>query len=191
MPHFRDSTMKRHLFYLVTLFTAFIGLMGCAEKQDFNQYDDLAITPVLEASILYLESPESFINQAPAALYHTETFNFDAFAEQFISENVLDGLLTYELDNTTSKELEITVEFLDAGGNVLDTEIFLIEPGPTSSLRREIAYGGVSGRSIDILRNTSAIRLSGRNLGDTSSVSSQSDPVIIFRSSAQIRIRLK
>jgi hypothetical protein len=183
--------MKRRHLNTIWVLIALSALMGCAEKQDFNQYDDLAITPIAEASIFYLESPESFINDVTSGVYHTETFNFDAFSEQFVSNNVLDGLVTYEAENTTSKELEITVEFLDAGENVLDTEIFLIAPGPTSNMRREIAYGGASGRSIDIIRNTSAIRVSGRNLGDTTSVSPVPEPVVILRSSAQIRIRLK
>ncbi len=139
---------------------------------------------------MYVASTEDFINQSAPGVYYTEDFNFDAFAEAFVSERVLDGLVTYEVENTTSKELEITVEFLDEAGNVLDTETFLIDPAPTGVVRREIAYGGASGRSIEILRNTSGIRVSGRNLGDATSVSNLPDPKIILRSSAQIRIEL-
>jgi len=166
-------------------------LWGCAEKQNFSQYDDLEITPIVESGILYVESPESFINDSAAGVYYSQTFNFDAFSEEFVSENILDGMLSYEVENTTSKELEITVEFLDAAGNILDIETFLIGPGPTSNLRRDIAYGGPSGRNIDIIRNTSAIRVSGRNLGDNISVSSVPDPLVIFRSSAQFRLQLQ
>lgn len=183
--------MIRRPYIRISILIALITLLGCAEQQDFNQFDDLAITPVVESSILYLESPESFINDSTPGAYYSETFNFDAFAEQFISENVLDGMFTYEIENTTSKELEITVEFLDAGDNVLDTEFFQVGAGPDSNLRREITYGGASGRSIEIIRNTSAIRVSGRNLGDNTSVSPVPDPVVILRSSAQIRIQLK
>jgi hypothetical protein len=183
--------MKRRRFYIIPVLLVLLTFLSCAEKQDFTQFDDLTITPVAEASILYLETPESYINEATPGIYHTETFNFDAFAEEFVSENVLDGMFTYEVENTTSKEVEITVEFIDAADNVLDTEVFMVAPGPTSNLRREIAYGGASGRSIDIIRNTSAIRVSGRNLGDNTSVSSVPNPVLIFRSSAQIRIQLK
>ena len=183
--------MSRLPLYSIAVVMVLAGLLGCAEKQDFNQFDDLTITPVAESSILYLESPESFINDADPGVYYTKTFNFDAFAEQFVSENVLDGLFTYEVENTTSKELELTVEFLNATGNVLDTEYFLVEAGPTSNLRREIAYGGASGRSIDIIKNTSAIRVTGSNLGDNTSISTAPDPKLIFRSSAEIRIQLK
>lgn len=183
--------MKKSPFYQFLLPAMLIMLLSCADKQDFSQYDDLAITPTTEAALLYVETPESIINMSPTATYYSQDFNFDAFEEAFVADNVLDGIITYELENTTSKELEITVDFLDGGGNVLDSEIFLIEPGPTSVLRREIAYGGTSGKNIDILRNTSGIRVSGRNLGDTTSVSAVQDPKVIFRSAAQVRIRLK
>ena len=183
--------MKKYSFYhlLVTVFL--LTGFACAEKQDFDQYNDLEVTPTAEASILFVESPESLINQSQSGVYYTQDFNFDAFAEEFVSDRVLDGLVIYEVENTTSKQLEITISFLDEGGNVLDTEVFLIDPAPTAILRREIAYGGTSGRSIDIIKNTSAIRLSAQNLGDTTSVSNLPDPKILFRSSAQIRIRLK
>jgi hypothetical protein len=103
----------------------------------------------------------------------------------------VDGVITYELENTTSKELEIIFEFLDDSGAVLDTEIFLIDSAPTAVLMREIAYGNATGRSLDIIRNTSSIRVSARNLGDNTSVSNLPDPMIIFGSSAKFRVRLK
>lgn len=183
--------MKKCPFYKFLLPAMLFMLLSCADKQDFSQYDDLAITPTAEAALLYVETPESMINTAPSATYYTQDFNFDAFEEDFVADNVLDGIITYELENTTSKELEITVDFLDAAGIVLDTETFIIEPGPTSVLMREITYGGTSGKSIEILRNTSGIRVSGRNLGDTTSVSAVQDPKVILRSAAQVRIRLK
>ncbi len=183
--------MRDFLKYLLAGFLLIGFSHSCAEKQDFNQFDDLGITPTVEASLVYVESPERLINQVVGVNFYTQTFNFDAFSEDFVAERVLDGTITYEVENTTSKELDINVEFLDDAGNSLDTENFAISPAPTAILRREITYGGASGRSIDILRNTSEIRVSGTNLGDNSSVSSLPDPKIILRSSAQLRIRLK
>ncbi|MBC2839605.1 hypothetical protein H7F20_09695 [Robiginitalea sp. SC105] len=164
---------------------------GCAEEQDFDQYQDLNVTPTVEASMLYVEAPERIINQITDISFVQQTFNFDAFAENFVAERVLDGVVTYELENTTSKPLDIRFEYLDDADNVLDTETFAVPAAPTAVLRREVAYGGMGNRSIDIIRNTSAIRLSAANLGDNTSVSSIPDPKVILRSSAKFRIRLK
>ncbi|WP_422081651.1 hypothetical protein [Ulvibacterium sp.] len=163
---------------------------SCAEKQDFDQYDDLNITPTYEASIVYLETPENVINAFNGANFYSQDFNFDAFAEDVFSERVLDGVLTYEVENTTSKRLNLTVEFLDDAGNVLDTESFSIDPAPTAVLIRETAYGN-AGRSIDIIRNTSGIRLSGTNLGDSISTSTLPDPMVTLKSSGKFRVRIK
>lgn len=177
---------------IYTLFFAIIiGFYSCADEQNFDQFDDLDIIPTIEASLLYVESPEQVINDAVGAVWYINTFNFDAFNEAFFADNVVDGVITYELENTTSKELEIIIEFLDDSGTVLDTEMFRIDPAPTAILMREIAYGNATGRSLDIIRNTTAIRVSASNLGDNTSVSSLPDPMINFRSSAKFRVRLK
>lgn len=168
-----------------------LGVGSCVEQQNFDQFDDLNIIPTIEASILYVESPETVINDAGAAVWYVQTFNFDAFSEQFFADNVLDGVISYELENTTSKPLEILFEYLDEAGNVLDSEFFSLDPAPTAILRRETVYGTATGRNLDIIRNTSAVRVSASNLGDTTSVSALPDPMIIFRSSAKFRLRLK
>ncbi|GGD55113.1 hypothetical protein [Muriicola marianensis] len=181
--------MKKIQYLLLFLFLSITS--SCVEEQNFDQFNDLDIIPTVEASILYVESPESVINGAPGAVWYIQTFNFDAFSEQFFADNVLDGVITYELENTTSKPLEILFEYLDDAGNVLDTEFFSLDPAPTAVLRRETAYGTPTGRSLDIIRNTSQVRVNARNLGDNNSVSSLPDPMIIFRSSGKFRLRLK
>lgn len=168
-----------------------LWVLSCSEEQNFDQFDDLSVTPTVEASMLYVEAPERIINQLTGLNFFQQTFNFDAFAEEFVSERLLDGVVTYELENTTSKPLELLVEFLDEGDTVLDSEFFIMPGAPTALLRRDIAYGGLGGRDIDIIRNTSSIRVSARNLGDNTSISSLPNPMVILRSSAAFRIRLK
>ncbi len=176
--------------YLFTILVC-LGILGsCAEKQDFDQLDDLDITPTAEASLLYVETPERIINQVTGINFFSQIFNFDAFSEEFFADNVLDGVVTYEVENTTSKPLDITFEFLDEAGNTLDSENFVVNAAPTAILQREIAYGP-AGRSLDIIRNTSAIRVSATNLGDNTSVSALPNPTVFLRSSAKFRIRLK
>ncbi|WP_373017517.1 hypothetical protein [Muriicola sp.] len=97
--------MKKIHYLFLILFLSITS--SCVEEQNFDQFNDLDIIPTVEASILYVESPESVINDATGAVWYIQTFNFDAFNEQFFADNVLDGAITYELENTTSKPLEI------------------------------------------------------------------------------------
>ncbi len=181
--------MKKIRTYLsAALF--FVSLLSCIEEQNFNQYDDLNITPTFEASILYLEVPERTINLVTGLNTYSQNFNFDAFAEDIFSERVLEGVLTYEVANTTSKPLQIEIQFLDEAGTVLDTERFQLDPEPTATLQREIAYGP-AGRSIDIIRNTSSITLTATNLGDNTSTSSQSNSMVTLKSSGKFMVSIK
>lgn len=164
-------------------------IAACSEPTDFNQADDLMLQPVVEASILYIESPEEVINQSSFSNF-TYDFNFDAFGEEFVSENIIDGMIAFELENTTSKPFTITLEFLDEAGNTLFTQVFQLNAAPTAILYREVFFGTPSGQDINIIRNTSGFRVTASNEGDTSSVSSLPDPKIIFRSSAKFRLNL-
>lgn len=168
-----------------------IMLTSCAEELDFSQFNDVEATPTYEASILYLEAPENIINLVNVADdVFSQNFNFDAFSANIFAERVIEGTITYVIENTTSKELEIDIEFLDDDGNVTDTEIFTILPAPTAIIEREIAYGP-SGQSIDIITTLSTIRVTARNLGDNTSQSDLSDPMITVKSSGKFRVRLK
>ena len=82
------------------------------------------------------------------------------------------------------------IEFLDEAGQPLDAEIFTVEADPSETVIRDVPYGP-GGKSIDIVANTSSLRVSAINLGDGTSVSSTDDPKIILRSGAQFVFRLK
>jgi len=179
-------TTLRFLSGLLCLQTAF----SCVDSQNFDQINNLSVTPDMEASLLYVEATEEMINQTAGADFIEETFAFEAFSEQYVADHLLDGAIVYEVENTTSKPLQIVLEFLDASGAVLDSESFRIGAAPTAVLRREITYGGLGGRSIDILRNTTQLRLSAINLGDSTSISTLPGPKIIMRSSAHFRFEL-
>lgn len=167
-----------------------MSLVGCSEEIDFGQSDDLEVEPTLASSIFYFESTEEIINVAGTGAFYTETFTFEAFSEAFIADRILDGIITYQLENTTSKPIDLEIEFLGESGNTLDSETFLIQAEPAPITEIQIAYGN-GGKSLDILRNTKSIRVNGVNLGDDTSVSNQPEPKIILRSSAAFTVKLQ
>ena len=181
--------MKKLGLYLLTSITS-LFLFSCIEEQDFNQYDDLSVTPIYEASVLYVEVPEYTINEITGPNTYSQNFNFDAFSEDVFADRVLEGVLKYEVENTTSKPLDIEIQFLDEAGTVLDTEQFQLDPEPTGIIVREIAYGP-AGRNINIIKNTSSISVTATNNGDNTSTSSQSDPMVTLKSSGKFMVRIK
>ena len=171
-------------------FVLFLTFFSCAEEQNFNQFNDLSVIPTVATSIFYFESPEEIINDTNVANFFTETYVFNAFSEDFVAERVLDGTIEYQIENTTSKELSLIVAFLDENDTVLDTEIFKIEAQPTVFLEQEVFYGA-GGKNLDILRNTTSMRVTAENRGDNISESTVNDPKIILRSSATFRVQLQ
>ena len=159
---------------LVTVVFGVLMVLSCSEKQDFDQLDDLVITPTYETSIFYVKAQESLINRVSGL--------------SFFADRVLSGVISYELENTTSKPIEISLEFLDENENILDTEEFRMDAAPTSTLIRDVSYGP-TGKSLDIIKNTSKIRLTATNLGDGSSTSTFENPAIVLRSSANAYYR--
>ena len=176
-------------FYRVGFLLLCLLLASCSDPLDFDQYEDASLTPFLEAALLHVESSEEAINQGDAPVFLDNSFVFEAFSEQFVAERILDGEIVYQLENTTSKPLEIAIQFLDASGSVLDTESFTTGPEPAPILDRTVAYGP-GGKSLNILRNTVSLRVIGINQGDRTSTAGVPEPRIVLRSTARFVIRL-
>jgi len=181
--------MKRVSVFCILLAVLLLGY-SCIEDQNFNAFDDLNVVPQFESSIVYVEATEEIINLSGNTTFFSQDFNFNAFSENVFANRVLDGVLTYEVENTTSKPLEIRLEFLDENDTVLDTETFVVLGEPSAVLFRDVMYGN-TGKSLDILVNTSKLRVSAINNGDTISTSSQADPLIVLKSSGKFSIRIK
>lgn len=183
--------MKRSLQFTFLVLACLFFTASCMEEQDFDQIDDLSITPTLATSLFYFESDEQTINDSSALrTFYSQTFDFEAFNESYVAERLLEGTITYEMENTTSKNLQLTIEFLDEAGNVLDAELFQIEANAVEPLVREVFYGP-GGRSLALLTTTSQLRVTASNLSDATSVSSNPEPKIKLRSAAEFLFQLK
>lgn len=180
--------MKVSVRHAILYFLGFCTMISCVEEQDFGQYDDLSLTPTVEASILYIESPESFINAAGGADFISRDFNFDAFSSDVFAKRVLDGTITYIVENTTSKKVNVLVELLNAEGEVIDRE--LIETTSGMDSQTYIPYGN-TGKNINIIKFTSSIRVTAINESGNTSTSDLPDPKIILKSSGKFRLNIK
>lgn len=181
--------MRRISLFGMLVIVLVLG-QSCIEEQDYGQYDDLSVVPEFESSIIYIESTEEVINQASSSVFYSQTFDFDVFNEKIFADRVVSGTITYNLINTTSKDLEVVLEFLDESGTTIDTERFSIAETPSPITQIDVVYGD-TGKSLGILKLTESIRVSAENLGDTSSISSQTNPLIVLKSSGKFSIRVK
>lgn len=183
--------MKKMFFQVLFASIFILMLSSCTEEQDFSQIDDLSVTPTLASGIFYLESDEETINSAGGFdTFYAQTVNFDAFNEAYVAERLLEGVIIYEIENTTSKRVDISIDFLDESGTPIYQEAFTVEANPTETFTREVTYGP-GGLSLSILTNTSGFRVIARNLGDSTSTSTHPEPKISLSSAAEFIFRLK
>jgi len=179
--------MKKKAFNLVLVFL--ICMSSCSDELDFDQVDSLEITPTFESSVIFVEATEQIINLIGEPEVFVENFEFDAFSSDVFSNRVIEGELTYVIQNTTSKPFEILIEFLNAEGVTIDFDSFNIAT-TTSNFIRTVSYGN-TGRDLDIIRTLSALKITARNLGDNISVSDIPNSRISLQISGKFRVRLK
>ena len=177
--------MKKKAFNLVFL----ICMLSCSDELDFNQAENLEITPTFESSVIFFEATEQIINLIGEPEIFVENFEFDAFSSDIFSNRVIEGELTYVIQNTTSKPFEILIEFLNVEGVTSDFDSFNVA-APTSNFMLTVAYGD-TGRDLDIIRTLSALKITARNLGDNISVSNIPNSKISLQTSGKFRVRLK
>ncbi|WP_127023876.1 hypothetical protein [Flagellimonas beolgyonensis] len=183
--------MKKRIDLMLLVTACAFLMFSCTEEQNFDQIDDLTVTPTLATPLFYVESDEQTINNSvTTTTFYTQTVDFEVFSETYVAERLLEGTITYAIDNTTSKNLFLTIEFLDASGNVLDVESFNIEANLSETFIREVVYGP-GGKSLDILTATTQLRITATNLGDTTSTSTNADPKIELGSAAEFLFQLK
>ena len=174
---------------VISLLSSFLS---CMEEQDFDQFDTLRVTPTVTSGLLYFEVDEPSINTSglPSGIpFYSKTTNFNPFDKDFVVDNLLEAVIVYEITNTTSKELGLTVEFLDGSGIPIYTESFSMGPHPSGTLTREVAYGP-GGLALNLLTNTSSLRFTALHLGDATTVSPANDPKFVLKSSGEFILQL-
>lgn len=182
--------MRGFLSPITFVMGMFLLFQSCVEEQDFDQINDLTITPTVATGIFYFESDQNTIDDVGFNnVFYAQTLDFEAFNEPYVAERLLEGVLLYEVENTTNKLLQVTIEFLDANGMVLDTETFNIAAYPSGNFNREVAYPG--DKPLAILTNTTDLRLTAILVGEDTNSIEQVDPKIILRSAGEFLFQLQ
>lgn len=161
---------------------------ACTEEQYTEQFEELQVQPSLESSLFYLRSTEEVINVfGGIGSVYEEEFEFDAFSQDFVDDRILEGFILYEIDNTTSKPLRIEVDFLNED-QLLDTEQLQVS-AYEENYSLQVFYGP-GDKPLEILANTTVLRVRVVNLGDNVSESTLPSPSLVFRSSFQVTLTL-
>ncbi|AUP80330.1 hypothetical protein [Flavivirga eckloniae] len=111
---------KQIIEYSFLVMAMFLSLFSCTKEVDFDQADDLEITPVVTSSLIFFDEPiKSFLLngvEIPPVIDHVDV---EIFNEQFVVDNLVKAEFVFETTNTINKEFQIEVRFLNDAGTEL------------------------------------------------------------------------
>lgn len=123
--------MKTYAYLLVVCSTLFCA--SCVKDVDFDQLENVVLTPVFEADFIYSEFDTSdFIEDGlppdiPIIVEPVrDTINFDLIGTDFAIENLVRIELNFEIRNTIATPFEFEFQFLGGSGEPIGAP-FLIQ----------------------------------------------------------------
>ncbi|MAX04728.1 MAG: hypothetical protein CL883_05345 [Dehalococcoidia bacterium] len=138
--------MKR-LIPLLTGFT-FLVCLACVKDVDFDQIEDVVLTPVYEVDLIYsqFDTDDYIDNQLPPDTPIVvppiqDTLNYDLTSTDFAIENLDRIELTFEFRNTIETSFEFTFQFLSSSNQPVGiSRTIFITPGEGENTQPVISY---------------------------------------------------
>lgn len=99
---------------------------SCSSDLDFDQINDFKLEPVFVANLAHFNVPASqFVNSGSEQTIFDVT-NFDAFKDNFFTNNLVKAEFNFEIENTIIRAFTIDVLFLDDNDQILETVTFAV-----------------------------------------------------------------
>ena len=97
-------TFKKIISLLLLVFISW----SCSSNLDFDQANDIKISPVIVANLTYFDvpAPELVINDVETTVVFN-ALNFDAFRDSFFKDNLVRADLFFEITNTINRDYVI------------------------------------------------------------------------------------
>ena len=105
--------LKKTTFNLVLGLFMLVCFNACIKDVDFDQADDLSISPALEVSMMYFEEPAAtFVDEIGDELSTIrDTLNIEIFNDEFVVDNLIKADLLFEITNSINRSFNAQVDF--------------------------------------------------------------------------------
>lgn len=172
---------------LRTLFICGFVLLatGCVKDQDFNQADELVLTPVIETDLVFLQlTQDNFVNSSGEAevSFVSQTTNLNFIRNGFIQNDLSRIDFTFDTANSFRQPFNTIVTFLDEAGQVAYELTFFVPASDTGEVVNGTYIESVMGEDLQRLKNAVSLQVS-------SSIILSEDPImgtLDFKSKARL-----
>lgn len=119
---------KYHFIKVLSLALLFLCSLSCSSDLDFNQANDLKLTPVIEGNLSYFDVPASVFAayNGPANQWAYDEQEFDVFRDKYFNSYLQRADFHFEISNTINRTFSLSIVLLDADNNALTTMNFNI-----------------------------------------------------------------
>lgn len=94
--------------------------LSCAEAIDFDQVDELRLSPVIESSLIFLNEPANqFQINGVDIEFIQDSVDITFFDDAFIEENLVKTEFVFETNNSIHRGFQVEVDFLDASDQLV------------------------------------------------------------------------
>lgn len=98
------------LFLLILFFAG----VSCTSDVDFNQINDLELTPIVESSLVFLDEPANqFLDNGVEIVVVRDSMDITFFRKQFINDYLVKADLIFETNNTINRGFQVQIDFLN------------------------------------------------------------------------------
>lgn len=134
-------------------------ITSCVKDVDFEQAEDLSITPVLEASLLFFDfsAPEFQEPTGTALVIEQDALELDIFNDEFLRDNLVRAEFFFEVTNSIDRTFRADIIMFDVDGNVTNAFDISIAAGGTNEIQ-ETHTEVFEGATLDQLKNTTSMQ---------------------------------
>ncbi|AXT19200.1 hypothetical protein D7030_13745 [Flavobacteriaceae bacterium AU392] len=127
--------MRKSICYYIIVFITFcIFNTSCIEDIDFDQVDDLSLTPVLVSSLAFFDTPaDVFILDPGQSNVTRDTLtNIGIFNDPFVVDELIRAEFLFEITNSINREFQTQVDFLNDDLELQHTFIIDVAASPNN-----------------------------------------------------------
>lgn len=174
--------LKNVIIYTVCCLVSF----SCVENVDFNQAEEIILTPTLESSLIFFEEPvTTFIDNSGVEIPTiTDSVIIEIFNDEFVKDNLQKAVLQFEATNSINRSFEAKVDFLDVLDELQHTLTFIVAPSVNGEEVITESIETFEGDNLEALKATNKLLLTLTILpsADGSTLDGNSTGTLSFRS---------
>ncbi|MBC8755788.1 hypothetical protein H2O64_14015 [Kordia sp. YSTF-M3] len=106
---------------------------SCVKDVDFDQVDDISISPVLESSLIFFDFPASEFEEPTGTAIVTvgDDLELDVFNDEFLRDNLIKAEFFFEITNSIDRSFRADIIMYDENDQI--TYAFAIDVTPNGN----------------------------------------------------------